>query len=77
MFPLYGPGQNINLCKEMPAQAKAMKSTWLTASVVGAGNMRFHGTKKHLAKGEELNDLVTNAVKDILKPNKRVKYNIL
>ena len=50
----------------MLEQTKAMKSTWLTARGDGAVRVRFQGTKKSLAKGEELNALVANAVKAVL-----------
>ena len=52
-----------------------MKSTWLAVCGGRAGRVRFQGTNKRPAKGEELNDLVTRSVKEILKPNKRVKSN--
>ena len=69
--PLHGPGQNMNMCKVMLAQAKPMKSTWSTARGGGAGCVRFQGDKKRSAEGEELNDLVANAVKSVLNTNKR------
>ena len=53
------------------AQAKSMKLTWSTACRGVAGCLRFQGAKKRPAKVEDLNDLVTNAVKVVLKPNKR------
>ena len=55
----------------MLAQAKSMNSTWSTACDGGAGRVRFQGAKKRPAKVETLNYLVENAVKSVLKPNKR------
>ena len=52
-------------------QAKDMKSTWPNARGGGAGCVRFQGDKKRSAEGEELNDLVANAVKSVLNTNKR------
>ena len=75
LCPMYGFGHNMNSCKIMQAQSKAMKSTWLTARGGGAGHVRFQGAKKRPAEGEDMNDLVTNAVKEVLKSKKRVKYN--
>ena len=63
----------MNLCKFMIAQSKTMKSTWPTARGGGAGRVRFQGAKKSLAKGEKLNALVPNTVKEVLKNNKRLK----
>ena len=57
----------------MQAQAKAIKSTWSAACGNGSGCIRFQGTNKRPDEGEELNALVTSAVKEILKSNKRVK----
>ena len=51
-----------------------MKSTWLTAHGSGVGRLRLQGNKKCLYKGQELNDLVANAVKEVLKANKHEKY---
>ena len=73
MCPLHGPGNDMNLCKVMMAQAKAMKSTWLTARRVYTGCVRFQDNKKRLAKVKELNALVANAVKEALKYNERLK----
>ena len=71
MGPLHEPGHNMNmnLCKAMMAQAKAMKSTWLTARSDGAGCVRFQGAKKRPAEGEEMNSLVDNAVRSFLTTN--------
>ena len=63
----------MNPCKVVQAQTKAMKSTWSTARGGGVVCVRFQGTKKRLAEGKELNDLVTNTVKEILKTNKCLK----
>ena len=57
----------------MLEQSKAMKSTCLTDIGSGTGRLRFQGTKKRPAKGEELNSLVANAVKSVLTINKRKK----
>ena len=57
----------------MQAQAKAMNSTWSTARGGGAVCVRFQCTNKCPTKGEELNDLVTNSVKEIRKTDKRLK----
>ena len=35
--------------------------------------MRFQGAKKCPTKGQDLNDLVNNAVSEVLKKNKRTK----
>ena len=50
-----------------------MKSSWLAAHGGRAGRVKSQGTNKRPAKDEELNDLVTRSVKEILKPNKSVK----
>ena len=57
----------MNYCKVSQAQAKTTELTWLNARGSGAGSVQLHGTKKRLAKGKELNALVTNAVKEVLK----------
>ena len=64
----------MNLCKVMLEQAKAMKSTWLTARGGGAGRVRFQGDKKRPAEGKELSALVANAVKEVLTTNKSEKF---
>ena len=76
MCPLHGPGNDINSCKVMMEQAKSMKLTWSTACRRVAGCLRFQGAKKRPAKVEDLNDLVTNAVKVVLKPNKRKRAKV-
>ena len=73
MWPLHGPVQHMNLCKVIMAQTKVMKSTWSTACGRGAGRVRFQGAKKRPAEGKELNGLVSNSVKEVLKSNKRLK----
>ena len=60
---MYGPGNDMNLCKIIQAQAKSMNSAWSTACDSGARGVRFQGANKPPAEGEDLNDLVTNAVK--------------
>ena len=63
MLPLHGPGNTMNSCKVMLSQAKAMKSTWLTARGGGAGHMGLQGAKKCPAEGGEQNSIVVNKVK--------------
>ena len=63
----------MNLRKIMLAQAKPMKSTWLTARSGGAVRVRFQGAKKRPAEGKELNDLVVNALKQVLNTKKGLK----
>ena len=58
----------------MQAQAKVMKLTWLNAHGGKSGHVWFQGVKNLPEEGKDLNALVTNAVKDNLKQNKRVKY---
>ena len=55
------------------AQAKAMNSTWLTACGGGAVRVKFQGAKKRLDEGKDINALVANALKSVLKINKRKK----
>ena len=64
---MHGPGHDMNSCKFMMAQAKAMKSTWSTTRGGGADRVRFQGAKKRPAEDEELNYPVSNAVKEVLK----------
>ena len=73
MFPLHGPGQDMNSCKVILEKSKAMKQTWLTARGGGAGRVRDPGAKKRPAKDEELNSLVTNVVKEVLITDKNFK----
>ena len=73
MYPLHGPGRDMNLCKVMMAKAKAMKSTWPTARGGGAGCVSFQGAKKRPAKVKNLNSLVANAVKSFFTTNTRKK----
>ena len=61
----------------MQAKSKAMKSNCTTAYCVRAGCARFHGAKKRPVEGEDLNALVTNAVKEIIKTNKRLNPKAL
>ena len=77
MWPLHGPGHNMNSWKVMLAQSNAMKSTWLTARGGSAGSVSFQGAKKRPGEGEELHDIVSNAVKEVLKSNKSLnaKYS--
>ena len=70
MGPLNGPVHNMNSCNVVLAQAKATKLTWSTASGSRAGHVRLQSVKKCLAKGEDLNALVTNEVKEVMKKNK-------
>ena len=73
MCPLNGPVHNMNFFTFMLAQSKAMKSTCSTARGGGAGLVRFQGAKKRPAEGKDLNYLVSNAVKEVLKNNKILK----
>ena len=50
-----------------------MKSDWLTVHRGRSGRVRFKGTNKRLAAGQELNALVVNTIKYFLKANRRVK----
>ena len=54
------------------SQAKEMRLTWSTARSYGAGRVRFQGAKKLLAKSEDLNALVSNAVKEVIKTDKHL-----
>ena len=69
--PLNGTGNDMNSCKVMLAQAKAMKSTWLDACGGGAVRVRFKDAKKRPAEVEELNAIFSNAVKAVLTKNTR------
>ena len=71
---MHGPGHNMKLCKVMQSQAKYMKLNWLTACGGRAGCVRFHHTKKRPSEEKDLNGLVTNAIKEFMKPNICVKY---
>ena len=51
----------------MLSQAKAMKSTWSTARGSGTGRIRFQGAKKRPTKGEQLNALIANTLKELKK----------
>ena len=75
VYPLHGPGHDMNSYKVMLAQSKAMTFTWSTARSGSAGRVRFQGAKKRPAEVEELNSLVANAVKAVLTTNtcKKVK----
>ena len=44
-----------------------MKSIWFTVHSVGSGRMQFNCAKKRLAEVKELNSLVANVVKEVLK----------
>ena len=72
MCPLHGPGHDINSFKLVQAQANGTKSTWSSACDGGSGRIRLQGAKKRQAECEDLNYLVTNAVKEILKANKHL-----
>ena len=63
MCPLHCPRHNMNSYNVMLAKSKATKSTWSTARSGSACCVRFQGAQKRLSKGEDLNALVTNAVK--------------
>ena len=51
----------------MQAQDKSIKSTWSTACGSGAGRVQFQGTKKWPTEGQELNALVANELKEVIK----------
>ena len=70
VWPLHETGNDMIFCKLMQAQSKGMKSTWSTARCSGTGRVKFQGDKKRPAKGNDLNALVVNTVKLVLKPNK-------
>ena len=57
----------------MQAQTKDTKPTWLTAPGGRAGCMQLQGIKKRLSKGQEMNALVENALKEVIKQKKRTK----
>ena len=57
----------------MQAQAKFMKWTWSTARGSGAGRVQFQGAEKRLAEGQEMDNLVVNAIQQVLKTNKYEK----
>ena len=50
LWPLHGPGHNMNSWKVMQAQTKFMKLTWSTTCGGEAIRVRFWSTKKRLAK---------------------------
>ena len=60
---LHGPGYDTNLFKIMLAQARAMKSTCSNDCGGGAVRVGFQGAKNRLDEGEDLNDILANAVK--------------
>ena len=51
-----------------------MKSTCPTAYGVGTGRIRFQEAKKRPVEGKDLNALVYNAVKEVLKSKKSLKH---
>ena len=59
--------------KVVLAQAKAMKSNWLTACGGRAGRVRFQGANKCPAEGKDMNVHVYHSVKEFLKYNKYFK----
>ena len=65
--PLHVPEHDMNLCKVMLPQAKAMKLTWSTDRSGGAGRVRFQGNNNLPAKIKDMNSLVSNAVKEFIK----------
>ena len=62
-----------NFFKVMQEQTKAIMLTWSTTSGGRAGCVRFQVAKKRSADGEDLNELMTNVVKEVLKENKHTK----
>ena len=73
--PMHGPGNYMNSCKVILAQAKAMKSTWSTSCGGVAGRVRFQGAKKRPPEGEERDDIVANKLKSVLNTNKCLTAN--
>ena len=73
MCPLYGHVHDMNSCKVMKAQSKSMKKNLSTSRGSKVGRLQFQGAKKRPAKGQELNTLVSNAISEVLKQNKRAK----
>ena len=71
--PLHGLGHDMNSCKAILEQAKAMNLTWSTACSGGVVRVRFQGAKKRPDEVEELNALVAKAVKAVLTTNKHKK----
>ena len=67
MCPMHDPGNDMNLCKIMLAQVKYMKLICSNACGGSAGHVTFQGAKKRPAEGEELNALVVNGIKEVLK----------
>ena len=61
MCPLHGTITDMNSCKLVQVQAKAMK--WTCSNYCGGRicRVRFQGTKKHPAEGQDLNTLVDSA----------------
>ena len=62
---MHGPGHDMNSCKVVLEQSKSMKSNSSTARGGSTGRVKFQGTRKRPAKGEELNTLVSDAVKEV------------
>ena len=62
MCPLHVPGHDMNSCKVIKAQAKAMKLNWSTYRGSESRRLQFQGTKKHPSEFQKLNDIVAIAV---------------
>ena len=63
----------MNSYKVILAEAKAMKSTCPTDYGVSTGRIRFQEAKKRPVEGKDLNALVYNTVKEVLKSKKSLK----
>ena len=63
----------MNSLKVMQAQSKATKSACYNTHGGGAVHVQFQGNKMHMAKGQGLNVLLDNAVKEVIKQNKPAK----
>ena len=64
----------MNSFNVMQTQARAMKLNWFTLHGSGSDSMHFQGAKKRSDEVQDMNALVANALKEVLKSNKREKY---
>ena len=64
---MHGPGHNLKTCKLMHAQSKAMKLTWSTTCGGIICCVQFQGANKCPTKVQELNALVANELKEVIK----------
>ena len=56
----------------MQTQTRSIKQNWSTSQRCGAGRIQFANSKNRSTEGDDLN-LVTNAIIQLLKPNKCIK----